>query len=100
MNRRKPKLLGRDQIPNLLNESTVLFIFIKACDKFYVSVNASRHSWRSCPAAAGHQELVHREMSSLAVGEIRIRGSEMSGASAEVLMPTSVDTFPAHQRTS
>lgn len=49
-------------------------------------------------AAVGQQELAHRDMSSLVVGEIRIRGSEMSVA--EVLMPTSVNTFPAHPRSS
>lgn len=93
-------MFGRDQIPNLLNESTVLFIFIKVCDKFYVRVNASGCScslpWQRSPqAAVGQQELVHRDMSSLVVGGIRTRGSEMSGASAAVLMPTS-----AHQRSS
>lgn len=40
----------------------------------------------------GQQELVHRDMNSLVIGELRTRGSEMSGASAEGLMPTSVDT--------
>lgn len=48
----------------------------------------------------GQQELVHRDVNSLVVGEISTRRSEMSGASAEVLMPTSAGTFPAHQRSS
>lgn len=43
------------------------------------------------PAAVGQQELMHRDMNLLMV-------AEMSGASAEVLMPTSADTFPACQR--
>lgn len=81
VNRRKCNLFGRNQIQHLISESTVLFSFIKACDKFCVRINASRSSsWllTVCPArvntrpllslAIGQQELMHRDVNSLILG--------------------------------
>lgn len=82
VNRRKCNLLGRNQIQNPLNELKGLFSFIKVCDNFYTSVNASRSSsWFLiiCPARVnprpllslltiGQQGLMHRDVNSLIVG--------------------------------